>query len=363
MAGSRERHRRARDGGQPQGGNPLRELLRQELRAALLPRPRGEEAQRRPEWACAPCGASNWADRTKCRSCGKPKGAKQADTPPTGSTAWPLLPGARGAKGGKGKGDADAKDDGKEDQESKKTERPLAPEARSAELEAQAAALTSSALALRTAGLLEKAKELETEAAALRKRAEPLPPGKRLDAAEGFLKRCEARATKAADAEKAAENALKTAREEKVKADKELLEAQDQLKALRKALAPEREAGSKRPRWSDSEPPADEETKDATTLLQEKEQELTKLREKLRQAEAASAAPPRNTNEKKDEAAEDQEMADATNLENLEEELRKLLAEHARAAQEGLPEAKDPSRLRALADMTERVDNAKRRRT
>ena len=77
--GKQSRGRRAMDGGRPQSG-PLTELLRKELRAALLPQPRGVSGTgqvRREEWRCEPCGASNWLDRVACRLCGKAKGSKK----------------------------------------------------------------------------------------------------------------------------------------------------------------------------------------------------------------------------------------------------------------------------------------------
>ena len=53
---------------QQRGGDPAVRQLAEELRAALLPRPR--DNARRPEWGCAACGTSNWMDRQRCRNCG-----------------------------------------------------------------------------------------------------------------------------------------------------------------------------------------------------------------------------------------------------------------------------------------------------
>ena len=59
---------------QPKPDASMRALAEQ-LRAALLPRPRAGSG-RRPEWTCGGCNASNWTDRRACRRCG------QAPAPP-----------------------------------------------------------------------------------------------------------------------------------------------------------------------------------------------------------------------------------------------------------------------------------------
>ena len=166
MVGARTRRLRARDGGQPQGGDPaLRELAR-EFRAALLSPPRGggRDLERRPEWRCAPCGASNWLDRSCCRACGKNKGSKK------------IVSKTEAAKPATEK---DAVD--KSAAEESARSHPLAPEVRAAEAEMKAAALESSAATLRAAGFADKAEGLDAEAKELRKQAATLPPpGRRL---------------------------------------------------------------------------------------------------------------------------------------------------------------------------------------
>ena len=65
------------------------EALAQEIRAALMPRPRGTASgQRRPEWGCLTCGVTNWADRPACRRCGGARPAGRAS--PAGNTQPPL---------------------------------------------------------------------------------------------------------------------------------------------------------------------------------------------------------------------------------------------------------------------------------
>ncbi len=360
MAGARSRRLRARDGGQPQGGG-LRGLLAEELRRALLPRPRGSEAPRRTEWTCAPCSATNWSDRSKCRSCGKAKGAKKTEGALPGASAWPSL----GGKGGKGKGSGDGKDDDKNATEEKK-ERPPAPEARAAELVKQAAALESSACSLRLAGLEDRAKELDAEAAALRKRAEGPTPGKRVDLAEAYLRRCEARAAKAKEAEIAAEKALKDAKKDVLATDKELADATAQLNKLRKDLAPEL-PGTKRGRWTeaaaDDEVEADKDHKDDQAVkqakLEEQEAELATLRAKLAEAEAQvtpATAPPGSTE------ANDQEMVDLKpeELAELQKQLGEAAADHSAACAKGGDEAKNREKLEMLATLATQCAKGKR---
>ena len=103
---------------------------------------------------------------------------------------------------------------------------------------------------MRAAGLEERAAELEAEAAQLRKRAPALPPGRRLDLAEGYLRRCEKRAAQSTEATAAAEQKLEEARLQQAAAEKEAREADEQLQQLRQDLAgaaeaamPEAEAG------------------------------------------------------------------------------------------------------------------------
>ena len=137
MAGARNRRLRARDGGQAQGGDPAVRQLARDLRAALMPQPRGalSRATRFPEWRCTPCGASNWADRSCCRACGKPKGSKlpnsakraadlRREAAATAKRAESLT------KAAEAKGAAAST-------QNKQASRPPAPEARAADAEAQ----------------------------------------------------------------------------------------------------------------------------------------------------------------------------------------------------------------------------------
>ncbi len=232
--GGRSRGRRAQDGGRPQGG-PLQELLRQELRAALLPRPRGVsgtglarretqkpgEPQRRAEWQCGPCGTHNWLDRTSCRKCGKDKGAKREKPAPEAEKATTE----------------------KATTEKVEHERPPAPEVRAEHAEKQAAALELSAETLLAAGLGEQAEALKKKAAALRKQAAEQPaPGRRLDLPEGYVERCAKRAEKTKKAEEDARQAAEQTAKDREAADKELDEAKAKLEQLRKDLAAGHEA-------------------------------------------------------------------------------------------------------------------------
>eukprot|EP00973_Karenia_brevis_P024541 3385221-Karenia_brevis.AAC.1 len=55
----------------------IQELAR-ELKAALMPRPRGNSRSggtRKPEWLCGKCATTNFMDRPCCRRCSTEKGA------------------------------------------------------------------------------------------------------------------------------------------------------------------------------------------------------------------------------------------------------------------------------------------------
>jgi hypothetical protein len=336
----------ARDGGQPQGGVTLRDLVAQELGRALqvplrpqrlAPRPPRREAggvsagTPRPQWQCASCGTHNWLERTHCRSCSKAKGSKRAKQEPKPEA----------------------------EEETKAAERrPLAPEERARQESAKADALEKSAEALRAAGLDEQAAELETAAAAHRKAAKEPPPGKRLDDLEGYAQRCEKRLAAKKAAREQAEQAAQQAKEAEEEAAQELNEAKLKLQALHAELGPQ---------------PADAPMGDraADELLQKKEAEVEQLRASLAKAELERDTARQVGAEERRAAAEREQRAevrakqleaDAQNLEALEAELRQLLATHAAAVQAGTDYARDAQRVRALADLAERVEVAKRRR-
>ena len=107
-----------------------------------------------------------------------------------------------------------------------------------ADAEARAAALESAAATFRSGGLEARAKELEDEAAAIRKKeAQAPPPGRRLDLAAAYAERAAARATKACEAVAAAEAAVVEAIKARDAAQAESDEAAKQLASLRAELA------------------------------------------------------------------------------------------------------------------------------
>ena len=113
-------------------------------------------------------------------------------------------------------------------------QRRLAPEERTADAEARAAALDVAAVAFREGGFEARATELEEEAAAIRKKdGQALPPGRRLDAAAGYAKRAAARAAKACDAVTSAEEALANAIKTRDAARAASEEAEAKLATLR----------------------------------------------------------------------------------------------------------------------------------
>ena len=175
---------------------------------------------RGPEWRCGKCDAFNFAERTACRLCGKPKSGASGATPrpapraPKASLAAPK-PAA-----------ADVKD-----------KRAPAPEVRAAEAGAQASALESSAKVLRATGLAEQAESLEKEALQLRKRASLPLPGMRLDQCAAFVERCKKRL---ANSEAAVSAAVANCEE----ASKELKEAEAQLGRLTAELGQAEAASS-----------------------------------------------------------------------------------------------------------------------
>ena len=98
--------------------------------------------------------------------------------------------------------------------------------------------MDSAAAAFRSGGLEARAKELEDEAAAIRKKeAQSPPPGRRLDLAAAYAERAAARATRAGEAVTAAEAAVAEAIKARDAAQAESEEAAKQLANLRAELA------------------------------------------------------------------------------------------------------------------------------
>ena len=237
-------------------------------------------------------------------------------------------------------------------QAEQREKRPPAPKVRCAEAKAQAEALEASAGALRTAGLPERAEELEREATELRKKNVELPAGRRLDLARTYLGRCEARGRRADEAVEAARAKLLEAEVLKASADKETADAQAQLEKLRGDLtgaggddamaAPEDELGG------DAE-------KRLAARVQAQQRELEQLRRDLGLAQEAmmatqpAATVPLDT------------FGDEKGLEELETELRRAQEAYTKAVREGGTEAQDPAQARQLAELSEQVA-AKRRR-
>ena len=320
----------------------MRELPRQ-LRAALLPQPRGRGngsvQQVGAEWLCAPCGASNWQTRAHCRHCSKKKGTEKTQTAPAGAAAA-------------GKGDnSEAKTDQtakKEGVQGEQVERPPAPEVRCAEANAQADALEASAATLRAAGLAERAMQLEKDAAELRKKGEGPPEGRRLDLAKAFLSRCEARARKAAEAVDAAKAKLRDAEALQKTADKEVEDATQQLAKLRAEVSP----GSDAAMGAGAD----------AALQQQQEAELAQLREAWRRAEAARDAARAAGSFVPPPLAPPMVLAanpSDKSLEVLEAELKRAQDGFSDALKMGHQEAGDPARIRVLADLSEQVAAAR----
>jgi hypothetical protein len=214
MGGSRTRAHRARDGGQPQGGDPaVRELARQ-LRAALMPRPRSglrddrsprrsPQVDRAPreEWLCG-CGTTNWDDRRRCRECRAPVRAAAALCQPnsTAPRSWPSPP-------------ADAFPP--------LPPRVPAPPPHTLRPKQQVAALQSALAAARAAGAPEDVIEGLRDAVldAGRAAADSRPLGARLDSARAKAARAATRCEAAAMAAQAAADAHLAALDEKRKVD------------------------------------------------------------------------------------------------------------------------------------------------
>lgn len=97
--------------------------------------------------------------------------------------------------------------------------------------------METSALALRAAGLDEKAEELRRAAEALEKLGVGPPPGKRLDLMQSYVERCKGRRDKASKLVEATQTALNEARKKQTGATRELEEAEASLEKLRADLA------------------------------------------------------------------------------------------------------------------------------
>ena len=234
-------------------------------------------------------------------------------------------------------------------------ERPAGPEARCAEARRQADALQASAAALKEAGLADRAAELEKEAAEVRKRSEVPPAGRRLDLAQAYLGRCEGRSRKAATAAEAVRKQLSDAEQVQQDADKEVVEAQEQLEKLRAELAPtEADTAMAAPEG------------EAEERLRTQEAELEQLRAALARAagerDEALAAGRAQPGPAPPPLASEGGAAVERSLEELEAELKRARAALQEALHEGGADAHDPARLRQLADLSERV-GAKRQRT
>ena len=339
VVNKRQKRLRASGGGQSQGGTPALLELARHLRAALLPQPRSHgNGSVQAEWLCAPCGSGNWQTRAHCRHCGAKKGAPKSPVKPAGA--------ASAGKGASSAAEADLPSK-KDTEQGEQGSRPPAPEERCAAANAQADALEASAATLRAAGLADRAAQLEKEAADFRKKGEGPPPGRRLDLAKAFLGRCEARARKALEAVDAARTMLHDAEVVQKTTEKEVEDATQQLAKLRAEFGPGGDAAM----GMDA---------DAVQLQRQQETELAKLREVLRHTEAerdlyaarsaggAPKLPATNPND--------------LSLEELEAELKLAQNAFADALKEGREEAGDPARVRLLAELSEQVQVAKRRR-
>ena len=109
----------------------------------------------------------------------------------------------------------------------------------------------------------------------------------------------------------------------------------------------------------------------ADEALHEKEAEVEQLRASLARAEqeqdaarhaGAEERRAATEREQRTEAKEKQLEMDSLNVAQLEEELRQLLVTHAASVNAGTEYARDAQRVRALADLAERVDSPKPRR-
>ena len=237
-----------------------------EIKKAIFaspPRP----TTKRDEWSCT-CGISNFSDRPVCRRCGARRPARshraaspapQAEPParPRPQTRPPTrvqqLEAALAAARSAGATGMVLEGLESEVQTAKETalsllqtgsntavseQRRAAPEKRVADAEARAAALESAATTFRECGLEARAKELEEEAAVIRKKeAQAPPPGRRLDIAVSYAERAAARAVKAADAVTAAEAAVAEVKKAHDVALAKSEEAKKQLASLRAELA------------------------------------------------------------------------------------------------------------------------------
>jgi hypothetical protein len=286
--------------------------------------------------------------------------------PSTARSAWPALP-----KAASPKPDAFPPEQHEEQATTAGAprSRPPAPEVRCAEAKAQAEALEASAGVLRTAGLKERAEGLEREAAELRKKNVELPAGRRLDLAEGYASRCEARGRKAAEAVAAAKAKLLEAEALQRAADQETVDAQAQLEKLRAELGTRGVDDAMREASPDAGGEAEQRL---AARVWAQEAELQQLRQVRSQAQAERTAPSeedpelhslraklRRTEEERDEALAAAQPA-ATLLEDSAVEAAQSELAAARLEYEavfragGLPPVQELQRLADLASRLKR---------
>ena len=209
-AGSRQRG--AGKGGRSGEGfvNTKLLVLAKELRAALMPQPRGAPGQRKPEWQCSACGTPNFMDRMCCRRCASLRAGPVAAKSP--SHLGHRAEGLRAANRQRLPAGS-VWVDGPPGQAQRQAPRATALE--QAVGAARAAAASDGAVAA-----------LAAEAAAVKQEAaDNRPLGARLDSARARVARMEAK-------EKAAEEALAAALAKRDAARAELAQAQDAVTRL-----------------------------------------------------------------------------------------------------------------------------------
>ena len=133
-------------------------------------------------------------------------------------------------------------------------------------------------------------------------------------------------------------------------ADKEVEEARQKLELLKGDFASGRDAAMGA---DNNDAKGEEEVKQLRAALAKAEAERDEARKSgampLQPEDAGQTAPPAHP------SAED--------MESLEKELAEAEEDYAAAVKEGRSEARAPASLRRLADLTERVEAGKRRRT
>ena len=191
------------------------------------------------EWRCGTCSTKNFADRVRCRKCGRPKPRQPATADTTKAASAPVAPQrvreSRAGQRDPATGPQAASQHGRSPPAGA---RPPAPEAASAAAEARALALEQSAAQLRAVGLDVEADNLQSQAGEQRRRAESgPPPGKRLDLLEAYVSRAVGRFDRATNQVNEAEVALAEARSYCELMKKELDEGRSKLAQLRSELA------------------------------------------------------------------------------------------------------------------------------